>query len=191
MRASSRQFAEASAENAVALSFRFLAGAKRTFETRQTGTFAWVRAEAQSLSQLPLTVEAAAMSSKPRPLAPPIPSTLSERVRTARRKAGLSQATLATRLGIRRAAVTQWEHPQGTQPSVANLRQAALELHVAFEWLATGRGPAHAAAPQETAFSAECIAQGADEELLLASYRSLSSRQREGLLAFLRTLKRT
>jgi len=53
----------------------------------------------------------------------------------------LSQAELATRVGVKRSAVTQWEHPAGTKPSVGHLIQIALETDVAFEWLATGRGP--------------------------------------------------
>lgn len=116
--------------------------------------------------------------------------TLPERVRSARRAAGLSQEALAVRLGIRRAAVTQWEQMDGTQPSVANLLQTAIETAVAFEWLATGRGPTRPVAEDVPAFSTDCIAQGADEEQLLARYRRLHSRQREALLSFLQTLVR-
>lgn len=68
-------------------------------------------------------------------------SALSLRVRKARATARLSQAELATRVGVKRSAVTQWEHPAGTKPSVGHLIQIALETDVAFEWLATGRGP--------------------------------------------------
>lgn len=68
-------------------------------------------------------------------------STLSLRVRKARASAGLSQSELAARVGVKRSAVTQWEHPAGTKPSVDHMIQIALETGVAFEWLATGRGP--------------------------------------------------
>ena len=118
------------------------------------------------------------------------PTTLAERVRLARRKAGLSQEALAARLGIRRAAITQWEHPEGTQPSMVNLRQAACEMRVAFEWLATGRGAMHPEVEEVPAFAMDCIARGADEEALLAYYRALSGRQREALSMFLRALGR-
>jgi len=53
----------------------------------------------------------------------------------------LTQAELARRLSVHRSAVTQWEQVAGTTPSVQNLAQIAVETGVAFEWLATGRGP--------------------------------------------------
>jgi transcriptional regulator with XRE-family HTH domain len=68
-------------------------------------------------------------------------TSLPQRIRRARARAGLSQTTLATRIGIRRSAVTQWEHPHGTRPSVEHLIRIAIETGTGFEWLATGRGP--------------------------------------------------
>lgn len=68
---------------------------------------------------------------------------LSQRIRRARTGAGLSQAALAARLGIKRSAVTQWEHPRGTKPSLEHLIRIATETATAFEWLATGRGPSN------------------------------------------------
>lgn len=68
-------------------------------------------------------------------------SALSLRIRKARATAGLSQSELASRVGVKRSAVTQWEHPTGTKPSVDHMIHIALETGVAFEWLATGRGP--------------------------------------------------
>jgi len=68
-------------------------------------------------------------------------SALSLRIRKARAMAKLSQALLAERVGVKRSAVTQWEHPTGTKPSVDHMIRIALETSVAFEWLATGRGP--------------------------------------------------
>jgi transcriptional regulator with XRE-family HTH domain len=67
-------------------------------------------------------------------------SSLPQRIRRARARAGLSQAALAERIGIKRSAVTQWEHPQGTRPSVDHLIRIAIETGAGFEWLATGRG---------------------------------------------------
>jgi transcriptional regulator with XRE-family HTH domain len=75
-------------------------------------------------------------------------SALSLRIRKARATAGLSQAELALRVGVKRSAVTQWEHPTGTKPSVDHMIQIALETGVAFEWLATGRGPTRANAAE-------------------------------------------
>ena len=62
------------------------------------------------------------------------------RIRQARRFAKLSQAELATRVGVHRSAVAQWEAPAGSRPTVDNLARIALSTGVQFEWLATGRG---------------------------------------------------
>ena len=63
-----------------------------------------------------------------------------DRIRLARRHAGLSQARLAEAIGVQRSAVSHWESPQGKNPSVEHLRAVAVVASVAFEWLATGRG---------------------------------------------------
>ena len=67
---------------------------------------------------------------------------LAQRIRRSRTRAGLSQTALALRIGIKRSAVTQWEHPHGTRPSVEHLIRIAVETDTGFEWLATGRGTA-------------------------------------------------
>ena len=63
-----------------------------------------------------------------------------ERVRMARRLAGLSQSQLAAAVGVQRSAVSHWESPKGKSPSVSHLREVALATGTQFEWLATGRG---------------------------------------------------
>lgn len=63
-----------------------------------------------------------------------------QRIRLARRHAGLSQAALASTVGVQRSAVSHWEANNGKHPSVTNMREAALACGVQFEWLATGRG---------------------------------------------------
>ena len=67
------------------------------------------------------------------------PAAAAQRIRIARRTAGLSQAQLALELGVQRSAVSHWEAQRG-KPSVNHLRQLALLTGVQFEWLATGRG---------------------------------------------------
>ena len=62
------------------------------------------------------------------------------RVRQARRHANLSQQQLATKVGVHRSAVAQWEQPAGSNPTVENLSRIAAITRVQFEWLATGRG---------------------------------------------------
>ena len=64
----------------------------------------------------------------------------SNRIRQARRSANLSQQQLATRVGVHRSAVAQWEQPGGSHPTVENLARVAAVASVSFEWLATGRG---------------------------------------------------
>lgn len=66
---------------------------------------------------------------------------LHERIREARKLLKASQEVLAAQVGVTRGAVAQWEMPTGTAPSVENLIKIAGLSGVAFEWLATGRGP--------------------------------------------------
>ncbi|NUT17353.1 MAG: helix-turn-helix transcriptional regulator [Cupriavidus sp.] len=63
-----------------------------------------------------------------------------QRIRLARRHAGLSQAALGAAVGVQRSAVGHWESTRGKHPSMAHLREIALITGVQFEWLATGRG---------------------------------------------------
>lgn len=63
-----------------------------------------------------------------------------QRIRLARRHVNLSQAQLASAVGVQRSAVSHWEAPNGKNPSLANLREVATITRVNFEWLATGRG---------------------------------------------------
>jgi transcriptional regulator with XRE-family HTH domain len=66
--------------------------------------------------------------------------TQQERIRLARRTAGMSQQQLAQAVGVQRSAVSHWEAPQGKNPSVSHLREVALVSGIQFEWLVTGRG---------------------------------------------------
>jgi transcriptional regulator with XRE-family HTH domain len=69
-------------------------------------------------------------------------SALSLRIRRARTLASISQNELAHRVGVKRSAVSQWECPTGTIPSVEHLINIAIQTDVSFEWIATGRGSA-------------------------------------------------
>ncbi|QDH69072.1 helix-turn-helix transcriptional regulator [Marilutibacter alkalisoli] len=66
--------------------------------------------------------------------------TLQQRIRLARRHAGLSQAAVARAVGVQRSAVSHWEAMLGKSPSTGHMRELALVTQVQFEWLATGRG---------------------------------------------------
>ncbi len=66
--------------------------------------------------------------------------TQQERIRLARRAAGMSQSQLALAVGVQRSAVSHWESPKGKNPSVAHLRSVAQVAGIQFEWLVTERG---------------------------------------------------
>lgn len=63
-----------------------------------------------------------------------------ERIRRARRIAGMSQQALADAMGVTRSAVGNWEAAGGVRPASDRLALLACTLRVNFEWLATGRG---------------------------------------------------
>jgi transcriptional regulator with XRE-family HTH domain len=100
----------------------------------------------------------------------------------------VTKAELARRVGVCASAAVQWEHPYGTAPSVANLARIAEITGVAFEWLATGRGPQRVAAEVgESALDPECLARTLFEEQLLKVARQLPARHHEPLIQFLST----
>jgi transcriptional regulator with XRE-family HTH domain len=104
---------------------------------------------------------------------------MSTRVRKARNLTSISQAELARRIGVERSAVTQWERPQGTTPSVNHLVQIAIETGVCFEWLATGRGPSKAEpGTYDAALLMDDYARDALEGRALTALRRLSARKR-------------
>ena len=63
----------------------------------------------------------------------------SDRITFARKRLGLSQAQLASILGVSRGACGQWEQGVST-PCVAHMSELARVTEISFEWLATGRG---------------------------------------------------
>jgi len=102
------------------------------------------------------------------------------RVRQCRSAAGLSQAQLASQVGVRRSAVAQWEQAGGTSPSVGHLAQVAVATGVCFEWLATGRGAMRPSGAEFESAAQTCdFAKDALENRLLDSIRRLSQRNRE------------
>lgn len=113
------------------------------------------------------------------------PSTASaQRIRLARRTAGLSQAQLALELGVQRSAVSHWEAQRG-KPSMTHLRQLALLTGVQFEWLATGRGPM-TPSPEALLDSVAAVdavmVEDPQERRLLAAFREAPAQSRLPLL---------
>lgn len=108
------------------------------------------------------------------------------RIRRARRIAKLSQAQLARQLGIQRSAVAQWEQLNGTSPSVHHLVHLAVVTGMCFEWLATGRGPAHPGDGEfDEAVTMRDFAQNEIESQVLESIRRLSAKRQKAACAML------
>lgn len=103
----------------------------------------------------------------------------SVRVRHARKIARLSQAELARLLNVGASAVAQWELPKGTSPTVPHLVEIAKACGVAFEWLATGRGPVAIAVEELPAVDPLCFAVDPLEERVLVAFRRVPTRKRE------------
>ena len=111
---------------------------------------------------------------------------LADRIRQARELAGITRAALARHVGVRPSAASQWEQIEGTAPSVAHLIRIAQITDIAFEWLATGRGPPHPLTLHETpAIDPGDFAHMLFEERVLRNARSIPLKLREPLLHFL------
>lgn len=104
---------------------------------------------------------------------------LSTRIRHARRLAALTQATLAKAVGVGPSAVAQWELPIGTAPTIEHLIEIAVLSGVAFEWLATGRGPVTLGAQEIPAVDPTSFATDQIEDRLLNAFRRVPRRRRE------------
>ncbi len=111
-------------------------------------------------------------------------SAAAQRIRLARRAAGLSQAQLALELGVQRSAVSHWEAQRG-KPSMNHLRQLALVTGTQFEWLATGRGPM-TPSPEDLLDSVAAVdavmVDDPQERRLLAAFREVPVQARLPLL---------
>ncbi len=114
-----------------------------------------------------------------------------DRIRLARRHAGLSQAKLAEAIGVQRSAVSHWESPQGKNPSVDHLRTVATVTGVAFEWLATGRGKMQLSedAMLDSVSAADAIlVEDLLELRLVTAFREASPRTRIAMVEILEEL---
>ena len=116
---------------------------------------------------------------------------MQERIRRARRRAGLSQAGLAELVNVRRSAVSNWESANEVLPSMQNLLSIAKACRVSLEWLGTGRGgislDPDALADVPTA-DAELV-DVEEERQLLAGFRNLPRRSQQLVLDLVDTLQ--
>jgi len=104
---------------------------------------------------------------------------LSSRIRHARRLTNLSQAGLAKAVHVGPSAAAQWELPSGTSPTIDHLIEIAVLSGVAFEWLATGRGPVALSGHEAPAIDASSFATDQIEDRLLTAFRRVPSRRRD------------
>lgn len=114
---------------------------------------------------------------------------LCDRIRSSRRNAKLSQADLASLIGVTPAAVAQWEALNGTKPRIDRLEAIAAATRVPFDWLVTGGGKHNHNADQSTpAVALDSFAYSWDEEVLLERFRRLPPHARGLLRELLETL---
>lgn len=91
-------------------------------------------------------------------------ATLGDRLAAAREAAGMTQATLAQRLGVRAKTLRDWEDDV-SEPRANRLQMLAALLGVSLRWLLTGEGDDVAAPADE--------AQDAPDPRLLAALGEL------------------
>ena len=72
--------------------------------------------------------------------------TLGQRIQTLRREQGMTQDTLAERMGVTPQAVSMWENDLSC-PDILSLPQLARELHTSVDTLLTGESAAAPALP--------------------------------------------
>jgi transcriptional regulator with XRE-family HTH domain len=116
-------------------------------------------------------------------------ATLADRVRIARTGAKFDRATLARLGGVTPGAVAQWEHPEGTNPTVCNLARVAIALRVEFDWLATGRG--RMLIEEQLDFGDPTVGPlSREEQLLVHRWRELASPARAAFERLMESLER-
>lgn len=81
-------------------------------------------------------------------------ATLGDRLAAAREAAGLTQAALAMRLGVRQKTLRDWEEDQ-SEPRANRMQMLAAMLGVSLRWLLTGEGDGGIAPPAEPARSGD------------------------------------
>lgn len=106
----------------------------------------------------------------------------------ARHWAGLSQTKLARSTEVTASAVAQWEHPEGTRPSLQRLEVIAQATRVPIDWLIAGgawtpRSASAEAEKEPPAVVFDVYAETLQEEALLRDFRLLPARARDHLAA--------
>lgn len=116
---------------------------------------------------------------------------MQDRIRRARRHAGLTQAALAELINVRRSAVSNWESANDVLPTMQNLISVAMVCGVSLEWLGTGRG-AFSPESDDLANVPTADAELVDveeERVLLGAYRDLPQRRQRLVLDLVDSLR--
>ena len=110
-------------------------------------------------------------------------NTLTERIRAARKQAGLSQADVAKALRISASAVNQWEHGSSKNIKLEHFFALASLLGQDPRWLATGtaQSPVRVTTPP----AHEYRALTSEERAMLHYIRQMPDALRKPLLRFL------
>lgn len=106
-------------------------------------------------------------------------STLSQRVRFALNRTGLSQTELASRTGVTKGTVSNWVLGRSSTFKTTTLQRLATTLGVDPVWLATGKGSYDSAPPPD---------QTVETEQFKRVYSQLGSDQREIVMTVLDAL---
>ena len=115
-------------------------------------------------------------------------NTLTERIRVARKQAGLSQADVAKALHISASAVNQWELGFSKNIKLDHFFALARLLRQDPQWLATGTVFPYVRHTQATPPKLNDPPLTREEKAILHHIRHLPDTTRKGLLKFLRVL---
>ena len=88
-------------------------------------------------------------------------ATLGDRIAAAREAAGLTQAQLATRLGVRTKTLDAWER-DSSEPRANRVQMLAAMLNVSLRWLLSGEGDGITDSP-DAATDARQIAEALED----------------------------
>ncbi len=118
-------------------------------------------------------------------------NTLTERIRVARKQAGLSQADVAKALRISASAVNQWELGFSKNIKLEHFFALARLLRQDPQWLATGTVFPYVRQTQAIPPKLDDPPLTREEKSILHHIRRLPETTRKGLLKFLRVLSDT
>ena len=109
-----------------------------------------------------------------------------DRLKSARKAAGLTQHALAEKVGIRSASIAQMETGLTKFPSSKNLLPLARALDVDPEWLISGKGQPKPPSNEVREPAAEYCAHNQQEQMMLDLFRNLPEEDRRRALQYVR-----